>query len=178
MKKIQHRRQTIFIYCEGKTDALFVQHLKKLYLLRGTKHVTIKPGTGGDPYTLISKIENNAQVRDYDEKYIVLDSDDKNKEELQKIEKSAQAKDKDIELIWQKPCLEGVFLRILNNEIFIKEKSECCKSKFNKIYTPDNTHLSEKLLEELFTKNILDSKRQEIQELNWLITLMEEKITN
>ena len=176
MNQKQHqRRQTIFIYCEGKTDSLFVQHLKNLYPPPRTKKVKIKKGTGGDPYTLISEVKRNAQVRDYDEKYIVLDSDGKNKEELQKVEKSDQAKD--IELIWQIPCLEGVFLRILKNEIFIKETSKNCKSKFNNLYMPDNTPLSEKL-EELFTKDSLDSKRQEVKELDQLIKLMEEKITN
>ena len=172
MKKIQQRRHTIFIYCEGKTDGLFVQHLKKLYLLRGTKHVAIKTGTGGDYSTFISEVKKNAQVRDYDEKYIVLDSNGKNKEELQKAEKLAQ--EKHIQLIWQKPCLEGIFLRILKSVKFIKEKSEFCKSNFNKLYMSYNTPLSEILLEKLFTKDILNSKRREVQELDQLIKLMKD----
>ena len=105
----------------------------------------------------------------------MLDSNGKNKEELQKAEKLAQKKH--IQLIWQKPCLEGIFLRILKSVKFIKEKSEFCKSNFNKLYMLYNTPLSEILLEKLFTKDILNSKRREVQELDQLIKLMEEKIT-
>jgi len=71
-----------FIYCEGKTDALFVRHLKKLYLDRGTKHISIKGGTGGDHSTLIKEVEKNAQARSYDKKYILLDRNGKKQEEL------------------------------------------------------------------------------------------------
>ena len=173
MKKTQQRRHTLFIYCEGKTDGLFIQHLKRLYLQRGTKHVAVKIGTGGDYSTFISEVEKNAQARDYDEKYVVLDSNGKSKEELQKAEKLAQIKN--IKLIWQKPCLEGIFLRILKSGKFIKEKSEVCKSNFNRLYMSDNTPLSEVLLEKLFTKDILNSKRHELSELEQLIQLMEKK---
>lgn len=173
MKKTHQRRHTIFIYCEGKTDGLFIQHLKRLYLQRGIKHVAIKTGTGGDYSTFISEVDKNIQARDYDEKYIVLDSNGKSDEELKKAEKLAQTKN--IKLIWQKPCLEGIFLRILKNERFIKEKSKDCKSAFNKEYVSDNIPFSENLLKKLFTKDILNSKRQELSELDQLIQSMEKK---
>lgn len=176
MSKIKQRRHTIFIYCEGKTDGLFTQHLKRLYLQRGTKHVAIKTGTGGDYFTFISEVEKNAQARDYDEKYIVLDTNGKSKEELNKAKKLAQPKN--IKLIWQQPCLEGIFLRILKSEKFIKEKSKGCKLAFNKEYVPDDTPFSEILLKKLFTKDILNSKRQELSELDQLIQLMEKKSEN
>lgn len=119
-EKIKTSTDTIFIYCEGKEDHLFIRHLKKLYLLRGIKKITLKKGTGGALSTFISETVNNAQVRDYDEKYIVLDSDDKKKEELRKAQTESQKHN--IQLIWQKPCLEGVFLRILRGNQFIKDK--------------------------------------------------------
>lgn len=176
MKKTKQRRRTIFIYCEGKTDHLFIRYLKKLYLIRGTKQVTLKKGTGGNLSTYISETVKNAQVRDYDEKYIVLDSDNKKEEELEKAQN--ESKEDNIQLIWQKPCLEGVFLRVLKGgDWFIKEKSESCKSIFKRGYMPGNTPL-ESLLEKLFTKDILDAKKQEIQELGQLIQLMEERKHN
>ena len=128
MRKIQQRRHTIFIYCEGKTDSLFVQHLKDLYILRGVKQVSLKRGTGGDLSTYISETVKNAQVRDFDEKYIVLDSNGKKEKELKRAEEESQKHN--IQLIWQRPCLEGVFLRILKGKQFIREKSEICKSVF------------------------------------------------
>ena len=173
MKKLKQIRHTIFIYCEGKTDHLFARHIKKLYLIRGTKQVTLKKGTGGKLSTYIKETVKNAQVRDYDEKYIILDSDEKKEEQLKEGQK--EGKQNDIQLIWQKPYLEGVFLRVLKGNQFIKEKSELCKSIFNKEYIPDNTLLTDTLLEKLFTKDILSAKRQEVQELDQLIRLMENK---
>lgn len=184
MKKLKQLRHTIFIYCEGKTDHLFVRYLKKLYLFRGTKQITLKKGTGGKLFTFILETVKNAQVREYNEKYIVLDSDGKKEEELEKEFKEAQNRikrdninkdDINIQLIWQKPCLEGVFLRILKGNQFIKEKSELCKSIFNKEYIQSKTPLTEALLEKLFTTDILNAKRQEVQELDQLIRLMEKR---
>ena len=184
MKKSRQIRHTIFIYCEGKTDHLFVRYLKKQYLVRGTKQITLKKGTGGKLSTFILETVKIAQVREYNEKYIVLDSDGKKEEELGKELKEAQNKikrdninkdDINIQLIWQKPCLEGVFLRILKSDKFIKEKSESCKSIFNKEYIQDKTPLTETLLEKLFTKDFLSAKRQEVQELDQLIQLMEKR---
>ena len=97
----------------------------------------------------------------------------KKTKEIKEAEKKSQKKD--IQLIWQRPCLEGVFLRILKGEQFIKEKSELCKSIFYKEYVPDDNILTELILEKLFTKNILNIKRQKIQELDQLIQLMEER---
>ncbi len=175
MKKLKQLRHTIFIYCEGKTDHLFVRYLKKLYLVRGTKQVTLKKGTGGKLSTFILETVKNAQVREYNEQYIVLDSDGKKEEELKEAQNKIKKDKIDIQLIWQKPCLEGVFLRILKGNQFIKEKSESCKSIFNKEYIQDKTPLTEALLEKLFTKDILSANRQKVQELDQLIRLMEDR---
>ena len=120
MKKARQIRHTIFIYCEGKTDHLFVQHLRNLYLTRGTKKVTLKEGSGGSLFTFISETVKNAQVRDFNEKYIVLDADVEKERKLKKGQKEELERNK-INLIWQTPCLEGVFLRILKGKQFIKK---------------------------------------------------------
>ena len=169
------RRRTIFIYCEGKTDALFVQHLKGLYLQRGTKQINIKRGMGGgDGLKFISEVKKEARFIEYDEKYIVLDSNGKTKEKREDLETSAQ--EEKIQLIWQQPCLEGVFLRILKDKNFITTKSsQHCKSTFKDSYLTSNTQsLTTLVLERIFSKIILDKKRQQLPELNQLIQLMEE----
>ena len=103
----------------------------------------------------------------------MLDSNGKSDKELQEATKLAQGKD--IQLIWQTPCLEGVFLRILKGGQFINKNSDICKSTFNKEYLREKKVLSDTLLKKLFTKDILNSKRQEIPELDQLIQLMEKK---
>ena len=154
---------------------MFVRYLKKLYLVRGTKQITLKKGTGGQLSTFISETVKIAQVREYNEKYIVLDSDGKKEEELKEAQNKIEKDKINIQLVWQKPCLEGIFLRILKGNQLIKEKSEKCKSIFTKEYIQDKTPLTETLLEKLFTKEILNVKRKEVQELDQLIRLMEEK---
>ena len=172
LRQLRQLRHTIFIYCEGKTDYLFVRYLKKMYLVRGTKQITLKKGTGGDLSRFILETINNAQVREYNAQYIVLDSDGKKEKELKAVQNNI-TKEKNIQLIWQRPCLEGIFLRILKGNQFIKEKSESCKYIFNKEYIKNNITLTEPLLENLFTKDILSAKRQKVQELDQLIQLME-----
>ena len=161
-------RHTVFIYCEGKTDAEFAQYLKKLYSIRGTKHIKIKTGRGGDLSTFLSAIRRDAQVRDYDEKYILLDSNGKSPEELKESKQESQKHD--TLLIWQRPCLEGVFLRVLNPKGFIPDKtSKKCKDIFYKDYAKHATLTT--VLETLFTKTLMDKKRKEIPELNQFPTL-------
>ena len=171
MENKRRVRRTIFIYCEGKTDHLFVKFLKSMYWDYRNKVVKPKQGSGGGPKTFFIEVLKNAQVRNYDEKYIVLDSNSKGEEEKSKIQK--KGKDSHIELIWQRPCLEGVLLRILNGNQFINMSSRQCKSQFKREYLSKNTSFSESLLKKLFTKEVLDKKRQEVQELNRLIQVME-----
>ena len=171
MVKKRPLRHTIVIGCEGKTDHLFVSHLKKLYPSRGTKHITLKEGSGGDIFTFISEITKNARIRDYDEKWIVWDSNGKSQRELKKAEREVQGND--IQLIWQRPCLEGVLLRILKGTRFENESSARCKSLFKREYWPNNTTWPDTLLEKLFPKNILEPKRREVSELDQLLKLIE-----
>ena len=171
MRNLIQIRYTLFIYCEGKTDYLFVRHLKNLYLIRGSKQIKIKKGSGGDISTFISDTVNNVQVSGYDEKYIVLDTDKKSDAELE--EAKQQSRQENIHLIWQKPCLEGLFLRILKNNKLNQETSESCKTLFYKEYNQNNKTLTEELLSTLFPKILLDNRRQKIKELDQLIQLME-----
>ena len=170
MKK-RTARTTVFIYCEGKTEHLFVKHLKDLYLVRGTRQVTLKKGTGGDISTFISETLKNATIRDYDGKYILLDADRRSKKERELLAKSAQ--DDNIQLIWQIPCLEGVLLKILGDREVENQESFVCKKNFKRKYLAGNMILSEPLLKKLLPKGVLDAKRKSIPELDLLIYSIE-----
>lgn len=69
-------------------------------------------------------------MRDYNEKYIVLDADQKTKTELNKTEK--QISEHEIKLIRQKPCLEGFLLSVLEHNNRIQKTSGECKNLFYK----------------------------------------------
>ena len=171
MKYPRQIRHTLFIYCEGKTDHLFIKYLKKLYSVRGSKHITLKKGVGGDASTFILETVKHTQQHEYDEIYIVSDTDQRTTNELQTIEKNY--KQKNIQFIWQKPCVEGMFLKILKEKSYTHETSKVCKNLFYKEYSPNNPSLTKSLLNKLFSKKTLDSKRQKISELDQLIKLME-----
>ena len=168
---LKRQKHTIFIYCEGKTDKLFAQHLKKLYINRGTKKINLKEGTGGDFFTFITEILKNPDSIGCNEKYILLDTNGKKSEELKESE--SKSEEHDISLIWQKPCLEGVFLRILEPKTSLTNKtSKQCKDIFYKKYIK-HPPLTTAKLENLFPKDKLNKKRKDIPELDQLITIME-----
>lgn len=169
--KLRRRKHTVFIYCEGRTDKLFAQHLKNLYVIRGTKKITLKEGTGGGFSTFISNTLKYAQERDYDVKCILLDSNGKKPKELKDSE--TKSENHHISLIWQKPCLEGVLLRILKATALPQNtSSKKCKDIFKKEY-PNDHPLKETSLEKLFPKDILNKQRKDIPELDQLIKIME-----
>ena len=160
-------RHTVIIYCEGKTDKLFLQYLKKLYVDRGIKKITIKEKRGAS--RLSSNMEKIAQITGHDKKCILLDINNKKPQKIKEL--GEESTRNDIQLIWQEPCLEGVFLKILDKTL-LKETSQKCKNIFYKKHT-NQTALTTVLLEKLFTKTILNKKRKEIPELNQLIKIME-----
>ena len=161
----RRQKRTIFIYCEGKTDYLFIQYLKIVFS-SSSKRIKPKKRNGGGPSSMIRKIANNS-AEEYDEKYIFLDLDqDKNKEQCEN-----DAKQKDITLIWSDPCLEGLFLQILNNNSQMPN-SKKYKSYFKNKYNSGQDKYDLVKLKELFPKDKLISKKEKISTLSQLIEII------
>ena len=164
MANKKRKQYTILIYCEGENDYSFVQHLRSTFD-SPNKRIKPKKGEGGGPPSMIQKAAKDPAK--YREKYILLDLDkDKNKEECEEM-----AKKHYIKLIWSDPCLEGLFLQILNGHSQMSD-SQKCKSLFRKKHNSDQRNYDLAKLEKLFPKEKLVSKKEKIETLKRLIEII------
>ena len=164
MVKKRKQKHTILIYCEGKADHLFIQYLKDIFA-SSKKNIKPKKGNGGDCFPMIQK--TTREPGEYDERYIFLDLD-QNKDK-KKYEDTA--KEKNITLIWSDPCLEGLFLQILNGYPQMSD-SQKHKSHFKNEYNSGKGQYDPIMFERLFPKEKLVSKKLEVPTLNQLIQII------
>ena len=85
-----------------------------------------------------------------------------------------EAKDRNIELLENTPCLEYLLISIINEKPKEK-KSSWCKSEFELKYLNRKKRRESNEYGKLFPKELLDSKRSIISELDKLISIMEGK---
>ena len=83
------------------------------------------------------------------------------------------AKEKNIELIENTPCLESLFITILDKKY--NQNSNWFKHKFESEYLNKKKRDEMDVYSKLFPKKLLDRKQVEIPELKKLISIMEGK---
>ena len=114
-------KQRFFLGCEGESEVAYGVRVQELVSEQRNdvylRSVPLRPG-GGDPLTLVqtacSKLEQEAlrtSGLSYKSKWILLDSDLKDKDKTQAVAAIKLSKENDINLIWQRPCHEGFLLR-------------------------------------------------------------------
>lgn len=174
-RKYRKQRKTVLIYCEGKTEKIFVKYLQTLFAYKvkmKNRRIKIKEGYGGSPLHLIYKVKNDPAI--YKDKYIILDKDKKKEGEINNLEDTA--KKHDIQLLWSVPCLEGLFLKILRDDFNEHSFSSVkCKSLFKHEYNKEQDQWDKNLLEKCFPKEKLNVKRKTIPILEKMIHIMEGK---
>lgn len=165
-KKRRRANKTLLMFGEGFSDGMFLKHLKKLYSFNTGVAITVKKGKGGDAKSIV--IDAIKTPGDFDRKIVVLDND-KPKNEMVGARK--EAKSKGVELLENTPCLEYLLISIINKEP--REKNSIwCKSEFESKYLGTNKRGELSEYNRLFPKNLLNSKRSTIPELDKLISLM------
>ncbi|MFA4936976.1 MAG: RloB domain-containing protein [Patescibacteria group bacterium] len=157
------------VFGEGFDEEMFLKHLKSLYSYKSNVAITIKKGKGGDAKNIV--IDADKTPGAFDRKIVILDND-KTKTEMTKARQ--EAKNRNIELIENTPCLEHLLVSILDKKPSGKN-SDWCKGEFESKYLSKKKRgeLSEYI--KLFPKKLLDIKRLKISELNKLILIMEGK---
>jgi hypothetical protein len=112
-KQVRKQRKTLLAMGEGKAEAAFLAHLRKLYCTNGKGvNVTIRNANGKGPGNVIATAIGALRITSYDKKLCLLDTD------LDwTIENKKDAKRKKIELIGSTPCLEGLLLLILQKTV-------------------------------------------------------------
>jgi MinD superfamily P-loop ATPase len=169
-KKRRSASKTLFMLGEGFSDGIFLRHLRKLYSFNSGYAISIKNGKGGDAKSIVTEAIRTLGA--FDKKIVVLDND-KSVDEMNEARRIA--KRKKITLIENTPCLESLFLSILDKKP-INKNSNWCKKKFESKYLNKNKRSEPIEYDKLFPKDLLDSKRSSISELDRLISAMKGKI--
>ena len=140
---------TLLVMGEGEHDKAFLSHMKGIYHKRrsGSK-VTLDFSSGGSPHDIIKDTVKKSRHVDYNQKFILMDSDVPVKQQDIKT-----ADDSGINILYSKPlCLEGMLLDVLDQKI--PNTVQKCKSALHP-QLADSPALA-KSYEPLFTKPVLD----------------------
>ena len=111
------RRRVIFIGVEGPSDRTFIRFLydccdeKGLYL-----HLDTKVGNGGDSVVVVKEaaryLNRHSGRRDISNRLVLLDSDRIEQDKQAGLDAQRVASEKNLELIFLHPNLEGLLLRL------------------------------------------------------------------
>lgn len=119
----RHQRRTALMVGEGLAEELFLKHLRALYVVRGSKQITVKSAKGkGGAHVLDYTRRQSAQAA-YDHVAALLDTDTDWGEEQQ-----ALAAKLSIEVFEAQPCLEAVLLRACGHRV--PHSTPQCKKTF------------------------------------------------
>lgn len=163
------QRRTTFGFGEGEAEIVFIKHLQELYAPPRLATFRVRPAGGKNPdYILTKAIRVRGNVP-YDHSFILLDTDVEWSDVLQ-----AKARNEDFELIGNTPCIEGLFLSILNPGVeHAGRSSSACKREFEKTHLAAARIINDKDCQKLFAKAVLDKTRTRIANLHRLIQIME-----
>lgn len=168
-KKKRQASKTLLVFGEGFNEEMFLKHLRSLYSYKSNVAITVKKGKGGDAQNIV--IDADKTLGSYDRKIVILDND-KSKPEMLKARQ--EAKNRNIELIENTPCLEYLLVSILDKKPSGKA-SAWCKGEFEGKYLDKKKRGEPSEYAKLFPKKLLDIKRSKILELNKLVSIMEGK---
>lgn len=130
-------RKTVLAVGEGHTEIGFLKYLRSLYCSTQNRStiapkVIIKNAYGKGPEHIYSTALAERQNKSFDRAFVLLDTDVEWPARLVK-----DAKKEDINLIGSDPCIEGVFLRILNERVPLTASQ--CKQAIRKLLGTDLT---------------------------------------
>lgn len=168
-KKKRQASKTLLVFGEGFNEEIFLKYLRGLYSYKSNVAITVKKGKGGDAQNIV--IDADKTLGSYDRRIVILDND-KPKPEMLKARQ--EAKNRNIELIENTPCLEHLLVSILDKKPNGKASS-WCKGEFEGKYLDKKKRGEPNEYVKLFPKKLLDARRLKITELNKLILIMEGK---
>lgn len=132
MKKRIQQRKTLLVVGEGDTEVAFLTYLKRIYCQgENTVKVTVKNAYGKGPEHVLDHAQRCCRTVAYDKVAVFMDTDIPWTKEL-----LAQAKKSGIALIGNTPCIEGLFLLLLNKPV--PRLSADCKTKIKQALKKKN----------------------------------------
>lgn len=166
-KKNRFQRKTLLVVGEGDTEIAFLQHLRAMYCADGVGvRVTIRNAQGGGPNSIVNYVIRQLRLASFDYQIAFLDTDIPWSDGLKKT-----AKQHKIALVGSTPCFEGLLLAILN--LPVPALADQCKKVLQLHTKADMTEVRDYGV--LFSKEIVQSARNNQSELNLLIAYLEGK---
>jgi hypothetical protein len=167
-------KTTILIVGEGPTEKAFLQYLKELYIMRDNDFaVKIECGTGGAPCSVVQKAIRVRGSRAYDRCYVLFDAD-RPLETDHKLSDRMNKKPR-IEILRANPCIEGLFLAILQHPGFSQASalSDHCKREFHARYLSAERKMNKRAYADKFPRTVLDDRRKIVLELDAILKAMQ-----
>jgi hypothetical protein len=165
MKKIRVKRSTLLFVGEGDCEVAFLAHIRNLFCSGGHGlKVTLRNAHGKGPENVVKHALALSRSNGFDKKACLLDTD-----LPWSIKSVSAAKKGKIHLIGSNPCLEGLLLNILGEEIGVN--STMCKKTLQNITGAKMT--SKENYETIFSKAVLKHARLNVKELDVLLCLFE-----
>lgn len=169
-------RPTALVYCEGAHDAAFINHIKSLYVNVSQTNTRFKvmTGQGGSPDSLVRELLRIPD--DYDRHLVKVDNDRTGSERqlAESLAALSNTQKKVIMFCWSTPCLEALLLSIVDSTFNTgRRQSNTLKQQFENGYIPADKRSNRRSYEQHFSRQVLDSARQRIPELDELIKFFE-----
>ena len=159
-------RPTLLLVGEGDTETAFLGHLRSLYCRDGMGvETTIRNAHGKGASNVIKKAVNLTRNIEYNCCVALLDTDIPWTDKDRKLARQGK-----INLLGSSPCIEGLFLLILNRHV--PESTDECKNAIKNLF-PSFKKLEWKSYESLFGKEVLKEARNEISILDKLLKYLE-----
>lgn len=171
--RIRKTKTTVLIVGEGQKDKAFIQSLQEMYISREDNiAVKVECGSGGSPRCVIEKTIRLRDNKAYDKCVVLLDAD--RRLETDRELKRRMKEKPPVEIIWVKPCMEGLLLEILRHPNFSRHKAsvDSCKHAFA-LYLPIDKQTEKYSYARIFSRATLDSHRRSIRELDTIFKAMQ-----
>ena len=174
VKPTKNTKKTILIVGEGETEKAFLQYLKELFISREADFVVkVEGGSGGGPKGVVQKTIRLRSSRAYDKCFVLVDSD-RPFDADSKLEERMRKKPR-VEMLKSTPCVEGLFLAILQHRNFSQSSatSDYCKREFEANYISADKKTDKRAYAEQFTQEVIKSRRTAVTELDAILKAMQ-----
>lgn len=174
IKPTKSTKKTILIVGEGETEKAFLQHIKELFIPRDADFVVkVECAAGGGPKGVLQKTIRLRSSRAYDKCFVLVDSDRPFKSDS-KLEERMRKKPR-VEILKSTPCIEGLFLAILQHRNFSQSSatSDYCKREFEANYIPLDKKTDKQAYAERFTREVIENRRCVVAQLEAILQAMQ-----
>ena len=170
-------RRVIFIGTEGRSDRSFVRFLRHCCDEVGLHvHLRVEPGSGGGSVAVVRAAARSLKRlarKDISAKLVLLDRDRVTQNEKEGHDAQAEASKAHLEIIFQKPNLEGVLLRLHEGHESRQVQASDTKRELQKLWRDyDKSSLTAEQLSQRFTISHVRRAAEHDRQLRRLLEIL------